>query len=62
MKLFKRVNHLIGSLGIPVRDERPLDFHLTQEDIEAELHYPRHDLSASAESLRVTFVQDAQKP
>lgn len=58
MKLFKHVNRLIGTLGLPVRDERPLDFHLTQEDVEAELHYARPEQQDSgAETLRVTFVE-----
>lgn len=57
MKLFKHVNRLIGTLGLPVRDERPLDFHLTQEDVEAELHYARPEQDSPAENLRVSFVE-----
>lgn len=57
MKLFKHVNRLIGTLGLPVRDERPLDFRLTQEDIEAELHYARPDQAPGTGTLRVTFVE-----
>lgn len=40
MKLLERVNRLFDHLAIAPRDERPLDFHLTAEDIEDELHIP----------------------
>lgn len=57
MKLLKRVNRLIGTLGLKGRDERPLDIHLTQEDVERELHYPQQAPEAQDQTLRVAFME-----
>lgn len=59
MRLLKRVNRLIGTLGIQPRNKRPLDFHLTQEDIETQLHYPRPTLAPESATLRVMWIEAA---
>lgn len=59
MKLLKRVNRLFETLGRTPRDERPLDFHLTQEDVETELHYRAEE--PPAENVRVTFAEAGSK-
>lgn len=59
MKLLKRVNRLFETLGRAPRDERPLDFHLTQEDVETELHYRPEE--PPAENVRVTFAEAGSK-
>lgn len=60
MKLIKRVNRLFGHLGLTAREERPLDFHLTQEDIESELHYPQETTEWKPE-VRVAFLAAVPK-
>ncbi|HEY9854307.1 MAG TPA: hypothetical protein V6D05_01130 [Stenomitos sp.] len=57
MKLLKRVHRLIDHLGLQPHDERPLDVHLTQEDIAAELHYPRPVEAQEPGSVRVTMLE-----
>jgi len=57
MKLFDRVHRLIDHLGLQPHDEQPLDFRLTQEDIEVELHYPRQDMAQEPDVVRVTMLE-----